>query len=272
MVARCTRGKDMSSRSVISGRLNTTRPPNPTPACLLPSGLLILTVCGTDVPPAACTISEPIRRWPCQPKWMTGLALSAIHGWPPDPRSRLGQAVREAAAEATVTCTAPRPGGAIWSSSRSRPDPGTASAVPLSRSAAGRGRVNVRAIGGTAAGSAKVNGDGTCCWKEKLADAARGPAGSSAGCSSRLTRTPGMSTSDIPAPGPAGVTRSAPTMVIRSQLVRPGTTRSGCSAPVAATSAVVRPAAVDTCSRLAISRAGPSSSRRIPMLAGRSTG
>ena len=57
---------------------------------------------------------------------------------------------------------------------------------------------------------------------------------------------------------------------MRSQLVRPGTTFSGWTAPVAATRVVTLPAAVDTRSRLAISRVVLSSSRRIPMLAGRS--
>ena len=200
---------------------------------------------------------------------MTGFALSVINGWLPV--NRLA-GPDQGAAVATPTCRTPRPGGGILSSSASRPAPGTASAVALSRRPAGWGRVNVRAIGAVPAGSAKVTGDGTCWWKEKLTDAARWPAGSSAGCSSLLTRTPGMSTSDIPAPGPPGVTRSAPAIVIRSQLVRPGTTRSGWVLPVAVTRLVVLPAAVDTRSRLAISRSGLSSSRRIPTLAGSSTG
>ena len=58
---------------------------------------------------------------------------------------------------------------------------------------------------------------------------------------------------------------------MRSQRVRPGTTFSGWSAPVAATLVVALPAAVDTRSRRAISRSVLSSSRRIPMLAGRSS-
>ena len=59
---------------------------------------------------------------------------------------------------------------------------------------------------------------------------------------------------------------------MRSQPVRPGTTFSGWTAPVAATSVTALPAAVDTRSLLAISRVVLSSSRRIPMLAGRSIG
>ena len=268
VVACCTRGNDTSIRSVVSGRLNATRPPNPTPACRVPAGLEISTVCGTD-PPAACTISVRIRRLPCQLRWMTGFALSAISGWLP--LNRLAGPGQEPAV-ATLTCRIPRPGGGSLSSSASRPAPGTASAAALSRRAVGWGTVNVRAIGAVPAGSAKVTGDGTCWWKEKLTDAARWPAGSSAGCSSLLTRTPGMSTSDIPAPGPPGVTRLAPAIVTRSQLVRPGATCSGWVLPVAATLVVVLPAAVETRSRLAISRDWLSSSRRIPTLAGRSTG
>ena len=130
--------------------------------------------------------------------------------------------------------------------------------------------MNVRAIGAVAAGSARADGDGTCWWKEKAADAAWLPAGSWAGWSRRVTRTPGISTSDMPAPGYPRWTRRAPAIVMRSQLVRPGTTFSGWIAPVAATLVVTLPAAVDTRSRLAISRVVLSSSRRIRMLAGRS--
>lgn len=59
---------------------------------------------------------------------------------------------------------------------------------------------------------------------------------------------------------------------MRSQPVRPGTTCSGWTAPVAATPVVAVPAAVDTRSTLAISRSVLSSSRRIPTLGGRSSG
>ena len=155
-------------------------------------------------------------------------------------------------------------------SSASSPGPGSASAEACGRSVTGPATVNVRAIGATAVGSARADGDGTCWWKENTADAAWLPAGSWAGWSSRVTRTPGISTSEIPAPGYPRWTRRAPAIVMRSQLVRPGTTFSRWIAPVAATGVVTLPAAVDTRSRLAISRVVLSSSRRIPMLAGRS--
>ena len=61
-------------------------------------------------------------------------------------------------------------------------------------------------------------------------------------------------------------------MVMRSQLVRPGTTFSGWIAPVAATGVRTLPAAVDTRSWLAISRSVLSSSRLIPTRAGRLRG
>ena len=76
----------------------------------------------------------------------------------------------------------------------------------------------------------------------------------------------------MPAPGLPRVTRRAPVIVMRSQPVRPGTTFSGWTAPVAATLVLALPAAVDTRSTLAISRSVLSSSRRIPTLAGRSSG
>ena len=60
-------------------------------------------------------------------------------------------------------------------------------------------------------------------------------------------------------------------IVMRSQLVRPGTIVSGRIAPVAVTVVVTLPAAVDTRSWLAISRVVLSSSRRIRMLGGRSS-
>ena len=84
--------------------------------------------------------------------------------------------------------------------------------------------------------------------------------------------TPGISTSDIPAPGYPGLIRRAPVIVMRSHRVAPGTTVSGWIAPVAATAVVALPAAVDTRSSLPISRSVLSSSRRIPTLAGRSSG
>ncbi len=273
MVAWRTRGKDTSIRSVVSGTLNLTRPPDPMLACRVPSGLVILTVRGVDGRPVAGrTISDAMRRLPCQLRWMTGLVVSAVHGVPPDPLIRLAgnPAGRWPGVEATLTCSTPSPGGLIWSSSASSPGPGTASAEARSRRVAGPGTVNVRAIDGVAAGSAKANGDGTCRWKEKTTDAACRPAGSCAGWSRRVTRTPGISTSDIPAPGYPRLTRRAPTSVMRSQRVRPGTTFSGWIALVAATLVVALPAAVDTRSRLAISRSVLSSSRRIPTLADRS--
>ena len=60
--------------------------------------------------------------------------------------------------------------------------------------------------------------------------------------------------------------------MIRSQPVRPGATFNGWTAPVAATLVLALPAAVDTRSTLAISRAVLSSSRRIPTRDGRSSG
>ena len=274
MVAWRTRGKDTSIRSVVSGVANLTRPPGPMAACRVPSGLVISTVCGVDGRPrAGRTIMDAIRRWPCQLRWMTGLAVSAVHGMPADPVIRLAGNPAGCApgVEATVTCSRPGPGGLTLPSSASSAGPGRASAEACGRRVAGPARVNVRASGAVAAGSASANGDGTCWWKEKADDAACLPAGSSAGWSRRVTRTPGISTSDIPAPGYPRLTRRAPAIVMRSQPVRPGTTFSGWIAPVAASLVATLPAAVDTRSTLAISRVVLSSSRRIPMLAGRSS-
>ena len=279
MVAWRTRGKDTSIRSVVSGVVNRTRPPAPMLACRVPSGLVTFTVSGVDGRPAAGrTISDAMRRRPCQLRWMTGLGVSAVHGMPADPLIRLAGNPAGCApgVEATLTCSRPGAGGparaSSASSSASSPGPGRASAEACSRRAAGRATVNARAMGGVAAGSAYANGDGTCWWKEKTAAAACWPAGSSAGWSRRVTRTPGISTSDIPAPGLPRTTRPAPAIVMRSQRVRPGTTFSGWTAPVAATRVVTLPAAVDTRSTLAISRSVLSSSRRIPTRAGRSSG
>ena len=207
-------------------------------ACRVPSGLVISTVCGVDGRPrAGRTISDSMRRWPCQLRWMTGLALSAVHGMLPDPLIRLAGNPGGSAAgvAATLTCSRPGPGGLTLPSSASSPGPGRASADACGRRVAGLATVNVRAIGAVAAGSARADGDGTCWWKEKTADAACLPAGSWAGWSRRVTRTPGISTSDMPAPGYPRWTRRAPAIVMRSQLVRPGTTFSGWTAPVAAT-------------------------------------
>src|ERR1700730_2639140 len=273
MVAWCTLGKDTSIRSAVSGTLNLTRPPDPMLACRVPSGLVILTVRGVDDTPGADrTISDAMWRLPCQLRCMTGLAVSSVHGVPPNPLIRLAgnPAGRPPGVEATLTCSTPSPGGLILSSRASSPRPGTASAEACSRRVAGRATVNVRAIDGVAAGSAKANGDGTCWWKEKTADAACRPAGSCAGWRRRVTRTPGISTSDIPAPGYPRLTRRAPAIVMRSQRGGPGTTFSGWIAPVAATLVVALPAAVDTRSWLAISRVVLSSNRRIPTLADRS--
>ena len=283
VLASCTSGNETLIRSVVNGRLNVTRLPNPMVASRVPSGLLILTVVGIDPPAVGCTISDVIRRLPCQPKWMTGLAESAIHGVLPDPLTRLAgnPAGRAPGVVATPTCSTPGPGGLTRSSSlpsgASRPAPGTASALACNRMVTGLATVKVLAMGGVAAGTAPVSGDGTCWWKEKAvgvpwpAASVPGAGGSCAGSSRRVTRTPGISTSDIPAPGLPGVTRPAPAIVIRSQRVMPGTTFSCWVAPVAATAVVALPAAVDTRSLVAISRSGPSSSRRIPIRVGRFT-
>src|SRR5947207_11744822 len=199
---------------------------------------------------------------------MTGLALSAVHGMLPDPLIRLAGNPGGSAAgfPATLTCSRPGPGGPTLPSSASSPGPGRASAEACGRRVTGLATVNVRDIGAVAAGSARADGDGTCWWKEKTADAACQPAGSWAGWSRRVTRTPGIRTSDMPAPGYPRWTRLAPAIVMRSQLLRPGTTFSGWTAPVAATRVVTLPAAVDTRSTPANSRVVLSSSRRIPML------
>ena len=90
MVAARTRGNDTSIRSVVSGVVNLTRPPEPMLACRVPSGLVILTVCGVEGRPlAGRTTSDAMRRLPCQLRWMTGLVVSAVHGMPPDPLIRL---------------------------------------------------------------------------------------------------------------------------------------------------------------------------------------
>src|SRR5439155_13423667 len=197
---------------------------------------------------AGRTISESMRRWPCQLRWMTGLALAAVHGMLPDPLIRLAGNPGGSAAglPATVTCSRPGPGGLIRPSSASSPGPGRASAEARGRRVTGPATENVLAIDTVAAGSASAVGEGTCWWKEKTAAAACLAAGSCAGWSSRVTRTPGISTSDIPAPGYPRLTRRALAIVMRSQLVRPGTTFSGWTAPVAATRVVTLPAAVDT--------------------------
>ena len=125
--------------SVVSARLNVTRPPKPMLACRVPSGLLILTVCGVDPPAAGSTISDVIRRLPCQLKWMTGLTESAIHGVFPDPLTRLAgnPAGSAPGVVVTPTCNTPGPGGLTLSSSlpsrASRPGLGTASALACSR-------------------------------------------------------------------------------------------------------------------------------------------
>src|SRR5580658_7855433 len=110
MVAWRTRGKDTSIRSVVSGVANLTRPPAPMLASRVPAGLVIFTVSGVDGRPAAGrTISDPMLRLPCQRRWMTGLAPSAVHGMLPDPLIRLagnpgGSAT---AVEGTLTCSTP---------------------------------------------------------------------------------------------------------------------------------------------------------------------
>src|SRR5260370_845338 len=116
-------------RSVVSGTVNLTRPPDPMLACRVPPGPVILTVCGVEGRPGAGrTISDAMRRLPCQLRWMTGLAVSAVHGVPPDPLIRLAgnPAGRWPGVEATLTCSTPSPGGLICSSSASSPGPGTA--------------------------------------------------------------------------------------------------------------------------------------------------
>ena len=114
MVAWRTLGNDTSIRSVVSGVVNLTRPPGPMLACRMPSGLVIFTVSGVDGRPAAGrTISDPMRRWPCQLRWMTGLAVSAVHGMPADPLIKLAGNPAGCApgVEATLTCSRPgRPG------------------------------------------------------------------------------------------------------------------------------------------------------------------
>ena len=135
---------------------------------------------------------------------MTGLAVSAVQGRPAVPLIRLAGNPAGCApgVEATLTCSRPGPGGRISeSSSASRPGPGSARAEACSRRVCGLATVKVRAMGAVAAGSAKVNGDGTCWEKEKTVAAACRPAGSCAGWSRRVTRTPGISTSEMPAPG-----------------------------------------------------------------------
>src|SRR6516165_8773097 len=90
MVAWRTLGKDTSIWSVVSGTVKLTRPPGPMRASRVPPGLVILTVCGVDGRPAAGrTISDAMRRWPCQLRWITGLAVSAVHGMPADPPIKL---------------------------------------------------------------------------------------------------------------------------------------------------------------------------------------
>ena len=87
---------------------------------------------------------------------MTGLAVSAVHGMPADPVIRLAGNPGGSASgvDATVTCSMPGPGGLIVPSSASSPGPGPASAAAWTSILAGSARVNVRAIGGVAAGSA----------------------------------------------------------------------------------------------------------------------
>ena len=208
-------------------------------ACRVPSGLVILTVCGVDGRPrAGRTISDAMRRWPCQLRWMTGLALSAVHGMLADPLIRLaGNPAGSAPGVAGHADLQQARAGRADRGRAARPARGRAGRArkPAAAGSPGRRTVNVRAIGAVAAGSARANGDGTCWWKEKTADAACLPAGSWAGWSRRVTRTPGISTSEMPAPGYPRSTRRAAAIVMRSQLVRPGTTFSGWIAPVAAT-------------------------------------
>src|SRR5580704_1771983 len=203
-VAWRTRGKDTSIRSVDSGVANRTRPPAPMLASRVPSGLVIFTASGVDGRPAAGrTISDPMLRLPCQRRWMTGLVVSAVHGVRDDPLIRLAGNPGGSApgVEATETSSTPGPGASNRPSNVSSPGPGRASAAACSRNAAGRATVKERAIGAVAAGSAFANGDGTCWWNENATDGAETPAGSDAGWSRRVTRTPGISTSEIPAPG-----------------------------------------------------------------------
>src|SRR5579859_2044761 len=208
IVAWRTRGKDTSIRSVVSCAANRTRPPAPMPASRVPSGLVIFTVSGVDGRPAAGrTISDPMLRLPCHRRWMTGLAVSAVHGARADPLIRLAgnPAGSAPGVEATKTSRTPGPGRAerdeSEESNASSPAPGSASAVAWTPNAAGLATVKERAIGAVAAGSAAVNGDGTCWWNENATDGAEAPAGSDAGWSRRVTVTPGISTSEMPAPG-----------------------------------------------------------------------
>src|SRR5581483_1003686 len=266
-----TFGNDTSIRSVTSGLLNTTRPVGPIAPCRTPAGLVIRTVAGAEAPSCAgSTTMDLMRRLPCQLRWITGWGVVASHPMVSPAVSRLGGSVPGSVlvVAATLTCSTPLPGRAVWSSTESRPAPGTASADALSRRLAGSLVVNVRASGATLTGLARLRGDGTCWWKENPNDGAFFPSGSCAGRSSRVTWMPGISTSEIPAPAPPDTRRLAPVIVIRSELVSPGLTRSCWTPPVAATWVVTLPAAVETRSELAISLAGLSSSMRLPTVAG----
>src|ERR1700722_11466216 len=132
---------------------------------------------------------------------MTGLEPEAVHGVRADPLIRLAgnPAGSAPGVEATLTCSTPGRGGEeSVSRTPSSPGPGRASAAARTPNTAERPTVNTRAIGAVAAGAASANGDGTRCWKEKEAGPAERPG---AGWSRRVTRTPGISTSEIPAPG-----------------------------------------------------------------------
>ena len=146
----------------------------------------------------------------------------------------------------------------ILSSSALRAGPGTATAVADSEKRCADAVVKVRLSDGSGRNPGQPErGGGVAVEAERRGRAAR----SCAGRRKRVTRTPGIVTSLMPAPGPPCVPPRVASMVIRSHLVPPDGTFSGCAAAVTCVSVTARPVAVVTTSRVATGR-GMSSSRR----------
>src|SRR5215469_6437939 len=240
-----------------------------------PSGLLILIDSGAAPNPATGRMTmRRIVRLPCQRSRSTGWPAPAIHElcWPALNKLYGAREGSEPNVELAVTWSVSLGAGASRASSPSRARPGTAMALPLKRNMLREPIENTRAMGGYVAKSARLAGDGTCRWNENATSAASRPAGSWAGDRYLATVTPGIVMLLKPAPGPPGMPPRASSIVIRSVLLRPGTTRSDWGMPVRRTALVTVPAEVVTVSRSATGRTVPSASSLIPIEFGSASG
>ncbi len=152
-----------------SGGDSVATPPSPIVASRVPKKLVTSILLGAAAKPyGGCTTILEIRRRPCQFRWMTGSEEPEIQGVVVALKRLSGpNSGTDPHVELALTSREVLFGGASLPIRFSRLALGCATAAPVICSRSGTGRVNRRAIGLVALGSAWPAGAGAAWWNEK---------------------------------------------------------------------------------------------------------